>query len=168
QTARDILLVRALTPDAEGWGECVALAEPSYSYEYVEMAQHVIRHHLAPRLLAAGAIGAAEVAPALNHIKGHPMAKAAVETAVLDAELRAAGVSLSVYLGGVRAEVDAGVSIGIMDSIGELVDAVTGYLEDGYLRIKLKIEPGWDVEPVTAVRERFGDDLLLQVDANTT
>src|SRR5205823_3540295 len=73
----------------------------------------------------------------------------------------------SVYLGGVRAEVDAAVSIGIMDSIGELIDAVAGYLEDGYLRIKLKIEPGWDIEPVAAVRERFGDDVLLQVDANT-
>src|SRR4051812_19912773 len=88
RTARDILLVRALTPDAEGWGECVALAEPSYSYEYVDMAQHVIRHHLAPRLLTAGAVGAADVGPVLGHVKGHPMAKAALETAVLDAELR--------------------------------------------------------------------------------
>src|SRR5438876_6638815 len=94
------------------------------------------------------------------------MAKAAVETAVLDAELRAHGESFASYLGAVRAEVDCGVSVGIMDSIPELLDAVAAYLDQGYRRIKLKIEPGWDVEPVRAVRERFGD-ILLQVDANT-
>ena len=170
ETARDILLVRAMTPDAEGWGECVALTEPVYSYEYVDMAQHVVRQHLAPRLFAASAAGditAAGVGPALEAVKGHPMAKAAVETAVLDAELRAAGLPLSTYLGSVRAEVDSGVSVGIMDSVPQLLDAVAGYLDAGYLRIKLKIEPGWDIEPVAAVRERFGDELLLQVDANT-
>ncbi len=95
------------------------------------------------------------------------MAKAALETAVLDAELRAQGRPLSRELGAVRDRVPCGVSVGIMDSIGELLDAVGGYLDAGYLRIKLKIQPGWDVEPVRAVRERFGDDVLLQVDANT-
>src|SRR5205085_5984563 len=95
QTARDILLLHVLTPDGEGWAECVALSEPSYSYEYVEMAQHVIRYHLAPRLFAAGDLTAAQVAVSLAPIKGHPMAKAALETAVLDAELRAAGLPLS-------------------------------------------------------------------------
>jgi O-succinylbenzoate synthase len=94
------------------------------------------------------------------------MAKAALETAVLDAELREAGQSLGRYLGATRAEVACGVSVGIMDSIPQLLDAVAGYLDAGYLRIKLKIEPGWDIEPVRAVRERFGD-ILLQVDANT-
>lgn len=167
QTERDILIVRALTPDGEGWAECVALADPTYSPEYVEMAQHVTRHHLAPRLFAAGDISAAHVASVLAAVKGHHMAKAALETALLDAELRAAGMPLSAYLGSVRTEVDAGVSVGIMASVAELLDTVTGYLEAGYRRIKLKIEPGWDIEPVTATREHFGDDLLLQVDANT-
>src|SRR6185369_14098963 len=83
------------------------------------------------------------------------------------AELRTAGVSLAHHLGAVRDAVDAGVSVGIMDSIDALLDAVEAYLGEGYRRIKLKIEPGWDVDPVRAVRERFGDDLLLQVDANT-
>jgi O-succinylbenzoate synthase len=106
------------------------------------------------------------VADVLAPVRGHPMAKAALETAVLDAQLRAAGVALSAHLGGVRPAVDAGVSVGIMPSIDALLDAVAGYRDDGYLRIKLKIEPGWDVEPVRAVRERFGEDLLLQVDAN--
>jgi O-succinylbenzoate synthase len=95
------------------------------------------------------------------------MAKAAVQTAVLDAQLRSAGISFGTFLGAVRPTVPAGVSVGIMDSIPQLLDAVDGYLAAGYLRIKLKIEPGWDVAPVRAVRERFGAGLLLQVDANT-
>ncbi len=164
-TARDVLLVRVDTPDATGWGECVADAEPTYSPEYADGAQQVIRHHLLPRL--TGALTAAQVGPRLEPVKGHPMAKAAVEMAVLDAELRAAGLSFGAYLGAVADRVPAGVSVGIHPSIPELLDAVAGYLAEGYLRIKLKIEPGWDVEPVRAVRERFGDDVLLQVDANT-
>jgi o-succinylbenzoate synthase len=164
-TARDVLLVRVDTADATGWGECVADAEPTYSSEYADGAQHVIREHLLPRL--TGEVTAAKVGPLLAAVKGHPMAKAAVETAVLDAELRARGTSFGTYLGAVIDRVPAGVSVGIHPSIPALLDAVDGYLTEGYLRIKLKIEPGWDVEPVRAVRERFGNDVLLQVDANT-
>ncbi|HZN15637.1 MAG TPA: o-succinylbenzoate synthase [Acidimicrobiales bacterium] len=167
ETGRDVLLVRAVTPDAEGWGECVAMDAPLYSSEFVDGAQVVIREHLLPRLFALDDVTASAVGVALHAVKGHPMAKAAVETAILDAELRAAGVSLATHLGAVRDAVDSGVSVGIMDSIPQLLDAVAGYIDSGYMRIKLKIEPGWDVEPVRAVRERFGDDLLLQVDANT-
>jgi O-succinylbenzoate synthase len=166
EAERDVLLVRAVTPDGEGWAECVAMREPLYTAEYVDGAHHVIRHHLVPRLFAAPDLTAARVADVLAPVRGHPMAKAALETAVLDAQLRAAGVALSAHLGGVRPAVDAGVSVGIMPSIDALLDTVAGYRADGYLRIKLKIEPGWDVEPVRAVRERFGEDLLLQVDAN--
>ena len=167
ETARDVLLVHLTTPEAEGWAECVAMGDPLYSSEYVDAAQHVMRTHLIPRLAAADGLTAARVAPALHPVKGHRMAKAALETAVLDAELRAAGTSLATHLGGVRDRVPAGVSVGIMDEIGQLLDAVDGYLAEGYVRIKLKIQPGWDLEPVRAVRERFGDDVLLQVDANT-
>jgi O-succinylbenzoate synthase len=166
QAGRDVLLVRVVTPDAEGWGECVAMEEPLYSSEHVAGAQHVIREFLGPRLLAAPDLDAAAVGPLLAPVKGHPMAKAAVEMAVLDAELRAAARSFAEHLGAVREAVDCGVSVGIADSIGALLDMVAGYLDDGYRRVKLKIEPGWDVEPVRAVRERFGDDLLLQVDGN--
>ncbi len=167
QTHRDILLVKVTTPDAEGWGECVALTDPVYSPEYVEGAQHVLETYLVPALYARTDLTAHQVAPALEFIKGHPMAKAAIETAVLDAELRGRGESFGAFLGAVRDAVDSGVSVGIMDSVPALLDAVAGYLDQGYLRIKLKIEPGWDIEPVRAVRERFGDDVLLQVDANT-
>ena len=165
ETERDVLLVRVGTAEADGWGECVAGAAPLYSSEYVDGAEHVIRHHLLPRILARPEITAEEVGPALAGVSGHRMAKAAVEMAILDAELRAAGTSFGGRLGAVRDRVDCGVSVGIMGSIPELLDAVDGYLEQGYRRVKLKIEPGWDVEPVGAVRERFGD-IALQVDAN--
>jgi O-succinylbenzoate synthase len=166
-TSRELLVLHVTTPDAEGWAECVAMDGPLYSSEYVDAAAHVLRHHLVPRLAAADGLTAARVATVLHPVKGHRMAKAALETAVLDAELRAAGTSFATHLGGVRDRVPAGVSVGIMDSVPELLDAVDGYLTEGYVRIKLKIEPGWDYEPVKAVRERFGD-ILLQTDANTS
>ena len=167
QTARDVLLVRVEGPDGEGWGECVAMNEPLYSPEYVDGAHAVTRDHLLPRLGALGDVTAERVGPALAPVKGHPMAKAAIEMAVLDAELTARGESLASHLGAVRDSAVSGVSVGIAGSLPELLDTVGAYLDQGYVRIKLKIEPGWDIEPVRAVRERFGDDLLLQVDANT-
>jgi O-succinylbenzoate synthase len=167
QTRRDVLLLRVVTDGAEGWGECVAMAEPLYSEEYVDGAVDVLRRFLVPRLAAAGEFAATDVAPLLSAFHGHRMAKAALELAVLDAELRAEGRPLARELGAVHERVPCGVSVGIMASVPELLDAVGGYLDAGYVRIKLKIEPGWDVEPVRAVRERFGDDVLLQVDANT-
>jgi o-succinylbenzoate synthase len=167
ETTKEALLLRAVTPEAEGWGECVAMDAPLYSYEYVDAAEDVVRRFLLPRLFAAGDVTAGQVAHLLEPIKGHPMAKAAVEMAVLDAELRAGGQSLATFFGAVRDRVPSGVSVGIMETVPQLLDVVAGYLDEGYVRIKLKIEPGWDVEPVRAVRERFGEDLLLQVDANT-
>ncbi|MFB8439591.1 o-succinylbenzoate synthase [Streptomyces niveus] len=163
---RSALVVRVTTPDGEGWGECVAGADASYSSEYVEGAEDVLLRHLAPPLLSAESVTAAAVAPLLAGVKGHRMAKAALETAVLDAELRSYGMSFAAALGAVADRVPSGVSVGIMDSVPEVADAVAGYLAQGYRRIKLKIEPGWDLAPVRAVRERFGDDILLQVDAN--
>jgi O-succinylbenzoate synthase len=172
QTQRDILLVRVgLAPaggeTVEGWGECVALSEPSYSPEYVDGAQHVIIHHLLPRLVAAGPIDAADVGPALAKLHGHPMAKAALEMAVLDAQLRAQGQSFATFLGATRTHIPSGVSVGIHDTTDQLLAAVQGYVDDGYVRIKLKIEPGSDIEQVAAVRELIGPDTPFQVDANT-
>src|SRR5207245_9254424 len=93
----------------------------------------------------------------LRDVDGHQMAKAASEMAILDAQLRARGESFGKYLGAVRSEVDCGVSVGIHRTIPELLRTVGGFLDQGYRRIKLKIKPGWDIEPVRAVRERFGD-----------
>ncbi|KHL17230.1 O-succinylbenzoate synthase [Mumia flava] len=166
-TEREALILRAVTPDGEGWGECVAMSDPLYSSEYIPAAADVLRRFLIPALGGVERLDATAVAPALEPFKGHRMAKAALEMAVLDAELRARGVSFARELGAVHDRVPCGVSVGIMDSIEDLVEAVGGYLDDGYVRIKLKIEPGWDIEPVRAIRETYGDDVLLQVDANT-
>src|SRR5437867_2495190 len=162
QTERDVLLVKAITDAGEGWGECVAGEEPTYSSEYVDGAQHVLIHHLLPRLWGRE-VAAADVAVLLHPVHGHNMAKAAIEMALLDAELRAAGRSFGEFFGAVREAVDCGVSVGIQPSVAELVRVVGGYLDQGYRRIKLKIKPGWDVEPVRAVREKFGD-VPLQVE----
>lgn len=167
QTRRDVLLVHVVTDEGEGWGECVALTDPFYSSEYVEGAHAILRDYLIPRLFAAPEVTATAVAPLLSDVLGHRMAKAAIETAILDAELRAHDISFASYIGAVRTEVECGVSVGIAASIDQLLEEVAGYVKQGYLRIKLKIEPGWDVEPVRAVRESFGPDLRLQVDANS-
>ena len=165
QTERDILIVKAVTDGAEGWAECVTLPQPVYSPEYTEGAVDVMKRYFIPAV--AGVRDANGVAQALHKFKGHPMAKAALETSLLDAELRAEGRSFARELGSVHERVPCGVSVGIMDSLPELLDAVGGYIDEGYVRIKLKIEAGWDVDVVRAVREKFGDDVLLQVDANT-
>ena len=166
QLERDILLVKAITDVGEGWGECVAGEEPDYSSEYVEAAQHVLKHHLLPPLLERASLTAGDVAVALRRIHGHRMAKASIEMAVLDAELRSRRESFAHHFGAVRAAVDSGVSVGIHRSIPQLLETIGGYLDQGYRRVKLKIKPGWDLEPVRAVRERFGE-VPLQVDANT-
>ncbi|MFC6083485.1 o-succinylbenzoate synthase [Sphaerisporangium aureirubrum] len=164
ETMREVLLLRVVTADTEGWGECVAMSAPLYSSEYVDGAADALRRFLIPALPAHADPYAVE--RALRPFKGHRMAKAALETAVLDAALRGTGQSLAAFLGASATRVPAGVSVGIMDSVPALLDAVAGYLDEGYLRIKLKIEPGWDLEPVRAVRERFGPGVPLQVDAN--
>ncbi|HZE50720.1 MAG TPA: o-succinylbenzoate synthase [Jatrophihabitantaceae bacterium] len=164
---REVVLVRVVAADAEGWGECVAMSAPRYSSEYVDAAADVLRRFLVPALLALPDPDVYRAERAFAIFKGHPMAKAALESAVLDVALRESGTSFGAFLGAVQDTVPAGVSVGIMDSVPELLNAVDGYLDEGYLRIKLKIEPGWDVAPVRAVRERYGPELLLQVDANT-
>lgn len=168
QEHRNSLLVKVTTADgAVGWGECVADDDPTYSAEYLAGAREVVREFLLPRLSRAPELTAALVPELLRPVRGNPMAKTAVEMAVLDAELRTAGISLAQYFGATRTELAVGVSVGITDTVDELISAVDGYLRAGYARIKLKIEPGWDIEPLRAVRETFGPDVSLQVDANT-
>ena len=156
--------------EVQGWGECVAMELPLYSSEYAAGAAEVLRRFLVPALLAESAAGrdvtAELVDPLLEPIVGHRMAKAALEMAVLDAQLHGSGQSLAGYFGARRTTVPSGVSVGIQPSVHALLDVVGDYLAEGYVRIKLKIKPGWDVAPVEAVRDRFGEQLLLQVDAN--
>lgn len=167
QDHKEALLVRVLGAEGQaGWGECVSMADPFYSPEYLAGSADVIRRWLAPMLMSAPDVSAMTVGPLLDHVVGHAMAKAALEMAVLDAELRGTGESLAHRLGATRDRVPSGVSVGIQASVPELVDVVGGYLAQGYVRIKIKIRPGWDVEPVRALREAFGD-IPLQVDANS-
>jgi o-succinylbenzoate synthase len=166
ELVKDALLVKVTTDVGEGWGECVAMAEPVYSSEYLTGSAEVLRRFLIPAV-TGNDVTAEDVAALTEFVVGHRMAKGALEMALLDAQLRAVELSLAAYLGAERDWVPSGVSVGIHDSVPELLDSVERYLADGYRRIKLKIEPGNDIEPVRAVRERFGDDLPLQVDANT-
>lgn len=172
QTARTVLAVqvdaRVDGREVTGWGECGALAEPVYSDEYVAGAADVITRFLVPRLFDASRedrLTAETVGALLAPIVGHRMAKAALEAAVLDAQLKAVGHSFARYLGVTKDRVPSGVSVGIQDSIGQLRDVVAGYVAEGYQRIKLKIRPGWDIDPVRAIREDH-PDVPLQVDAN--
>jgi O-succinylbenzoate synthase len=170
QAERDLVLVRVLTDEGEGWGECVTMPWPLYSSESTDLVIPLVSAHLAPRLFdaarEAGDLGPLDVGRVLAPVQGHRMAKAALEAAVLDAHLRATGQPFARWLGAARDRVPCGVSVGIFPTIPELLEQVGGYLEEGYVRIKLKIAPGWDVEPVAAVREAFGDGVALQVDAN--
>jgi O-succinylbenzoate synthase len=159
------VLVRVETDDAEGWGECVADARPDFSGEFNDGAWLVLREFLAPALFRAGDVDVGSVEASFAEVRGNPMAKAALLDAFVDAELRADGVSLASWLGADRTRVECGVSIGIAASPGALLDQVEGYLGEGYRRIKLKIQPGTDVDRVRAVR-RVYPDILLSVDAN--
>jgi O-succinylbenzoate synthase len=160
------LLLRLGTDEGVGWGECAAMGEPLYSSEYVEGARDVLLRHLLPRV-AGVELEPEGLGELLAPVHGHRMAKAALELAVLDAWGRARDTSLAGLLGSTRLLVPAGVAVGIADSLDELLGAVDGYVAEGYARVKLKVQPGWDDEPVGAVRARFGDALMLQVDANS-
>jgi o-succinylbenzoate synthase len=164
-TEKVCILVRVVTDDAQGWGECVADIDPGFSEEFNEGAWLVLRDFLVPAVLAADAVSHETVESLLGFVRGNPMAKAALIDAVLDAELREHGESMASFLGGVTDRVACGVSVGITQTTDELRAQVDGYLADGYRRIKLKIQPGLDVERVAAVRDAH-PDTLLSVDAN--
>jgi O-succinylbenzoate synthase len=165
-TGKECVLARARTDDAEGWGECVADdGYPGFSGEWNEGAWALLRDVLVPALLQADDVTIDTVEQQLRFVRGNPMAKATLINAVLDAELRATGVSLATYLGADKDAVACGVSIGIADTTEELQERVDEHLEEGYRRIKLKIMPGTDVERVAAIRADH-PDILLSVDAN--
>ena len=167
QHERDVALIRLRTDEGDGWGECNALPWPTYSAETTGGAITTLVDHLLPRLVADGPLaGPTDVGHRLPGVVGHRMAKAAVELAVLDAWLGARGIALATWLGATTTRVPCGVSVGIPTSIPELLEIVAAHLEEGYVRIKLKIRPGWDVDPVMAVREAIGPAVPLQVDAN--
>jgi O-succinylbenzoate synthase len=162
---RTFLLVQADGDGVTAWGECVADDNPYYGSETVETAWHIITAFLAPLVLGVDFAHPRDVFPAMRRVRGHQMAKAALEMAAWDLAARQAGVPLSALLGGTRTAIASGVSIGIQDSLDQLVERVGAELADGYRRIKIKVKPGWDLDAVAAIRHRFGD-IPLMVDAN--
>lgn len=165
-TARRILLAEVRGEGACGWGECVASENPFYSEETTETARHIIRDFIAPRLLGRDIRGADQIHSLLDHIRWHNMAKSAVETAAWDLEARLHGRPLWRHIGGKFEEIPCGVSIGIQDSVEDLLERVQTELDAGYQRIKLKIKPGWDIEVLARVRQRF-PGIRLMADANS-
>lgn len=163
---RRIILVTVKTRDGVGYGECTAGEKPDYSSETTETAWHMLSDFIVPRLLGRDLRDAREVASVLAPIRGNRMAKAAVETAVWDLEARLHGIPLNRLIGGVRDEILCGVSIGIQDSIQALLTKVRQELAAGYRRIKIKIKPGWEIEPLRCIRAEF-PDVPLMVDANS-
>jgi O-succinylbenzoate synthase len=163
---RRIILVTVRTGDGVGHGECTAGEEPGYSCETTDTAWHMLADFIIPSLLGKDLEDARSVDGILSAIRGNRMAKAALETAVWDLEARLLGVPLGRHLGGVRREIPCGVSIGIQDSMATLLQKVGREVSAGYRRIKIKIKPGWEVEPVRCIRAEF-PDVPLMADANS-
>ena len=162
---KHFLLVRVDGGGCTGYGECVAEQDPYYSAETNDTAWSIIVDVIAPRVLGVEFAHPREVFPALKAIRGHNMAKAAVEMAAWDLFAKQRGEPLRRVLGGTRDRIASGVSIGIQQSLGELAAKVEHELAAGYQRIKIKIKPGWDLDAVETVRARFGA-IPLMVDAN--
>jgi O-succinylbenzoate synthase len=165
-TERRVLLVEVKGEGFTGWGECVAGEHPYYSYETIDTSWLMLLSELAPRLLAADLPHSGKCSGIFKQVRGHRMAKAALENAVWDLEAQLLGVPLWQLLGGTRKVINCGVSIGIQPSIEATLEEIEKELADGYQRIKLKCKPGWDIELFAAVRSRW-PEILLSCDANS-
>jgi O-succinylbenzoate synthase len=170
QSHRRILLLELTDADGmTGWGECVASNLPNYLPETIDVAWHSLTAWLIPRVLSHPLKGPQEVYPLLEKgVRGHTMAKAAIEMASWELEARKQGKSLSRLLSGTRGRVETGISIGIQESPKALAEKVERSLQEGYRKLKLKIRPGSDLDFVKAAREEVGPDAPLMVDANGT
>jgi O-succinylbenzoate synthase len=164
-SVKRFLLVEADAGDFSGWGECVADDAPLYSEETIESARHVMKEFLIPAALGSDRLTPKGFEDLAAPIRGNRMAKAALDMALWDLAAKEEGIPLSRLIGGVRDRVPVGVSLGLQPSISLLLDLVSRHVDAGYRRIKIKIEPGRDVELVAAVRERF-PAIDLTVDAN--
>lgn len=164
---RRIILTKVIDADgATGWGECTCGETPAYCEEWTDSAWYCLKDILAPRVVGKEIENAEKTFELMRAVRGNRMAKAAIEAAVWDLEAKKRGVPLWRHLGGVKSEIECGVSIGIQDSVEQLFDKIQIELDAGYKRIKIKIKPGWDLEVVRRVRERFGD-IRLMGDANS-
>jgi O-succinylbenzoate synthase len=165
-TTRRILLVEIESGGMTAWGECVAGEHPYFSDECIDTAWIVTERELAPRLVGKEIAGGGSCPVLFRQIRGHRMAKAALENAVWELEAQMKRVPLAKLLGGTRSVIPCGVSIGIQASPAELMETIAKELEAGYQRIKLKCKPGWDTKIFEAVRARW-PEILLSCDANS-
>jgi O-succinylbenzoate synthase len=163
---RRVLLVTAHCEGVEGWAECVAGDGPFFSYEWIETAWVTIRDFLAPALIGKSVAHAKDSPALMSRVRGHNMAKAAVENALWDAEARTNQQPLWKLLGGTLKEIACGVSIGIQNSHEQLLEKIETELAAGYQRIKIKVKPGWDLEVLAKIRQRW-PKILLSCDANS-
>ncbi|MFZ0062882.1 MAG: o-succinylbenzoate synthase [Pyrinomonadaceae bacterium] len=166
-TERRIVLARVESDDGgEGWGECTAGEGPFYSDEWTDSAWLSLEKFLAPLIVNVELGSAGDVFAVFRHVRGHRMAKAAIETACWDLEAKLRGLPLWKLLGGTQTEISCGVSIGIQDSVAILLEKIQKEVDAGYQRIKIKIKPGWDAEVISIVRQQF-PDIGLVGDANS-
>jgi O-succinylbenzoate synthase len=165
---RNVLLVRVRAAEAEGWAECVVEPEPTYAPEFTEGAIRVLVDHLLPRAAAGPTGDAVALGPHLDAVRGHPMARAALELAVLDAQLRAIGRPLADWLGATAATVPAGAALGLHEDADDLLAEADEALALGAARLRVKIAPGQAARPLSALRSHVGADVPLQADANGT
>ena len=166
-TERRIIIVEVSSDGISGWGEVTCGENPFYNEEWTESAWLILRDFVAPRVLHHEFENASQVGARSAHIRGHWMAQGGLEVAVWDLEARLLGKPLYQHIGGgARTEIPCGVSIGIQDSVPQLLQKIETELAAGYQRIKMKIKPGWDVEVVREVRKRF-PEILLMADANS-
>jgi O-succinylbenzoate synthase len=166
-TERHMVLVEVISGGVSGWGEVTAGENPFYNEEWTESAWLILRDYVAPQVLNYSFNSAADVAQRSAHIRGHNMARGGLEVAVWDLEARMLARPLYQHIGGgARREIPCGVSIGIQESVQQLIQKIETELAAGYQRIKMKIKPGKDVDVIRAVRQRFPDTLLM-ADANS-
>ena len=166
-TERRILLVRVIDTDgAEGWGECTAGEGPFYCEEWTETAWSTITTFLGPMVVRQEIQTAAQAWDVMRAVRGNRMAKAAIENACWDLEARRMNVPLWKHLGGTNRDIACGVSIGIQDTPAALIEKIEKEVNAGYQRIKIKIKPGWDVDIVREVRQKF-PNIRLMGDANS-
>src|ERR1700683_2053950 len=162
-----IVLVEVHAEGVSGWGEVTAGENPFYNEEWTESAWLIVRDYVAPRVLKYELAGPEETASRTSHIRGHLMARGGLQTAVWALDARRRGVSLAKQIGaGARTEIGCGVSIGIQDSVPQLIQKIETEVNAGYQRIKMKIKPGWDVDVIREVRAAF-PDIKLMADANS-
>ncbi|HUA15545.1 MAG TPA: o-succinylbenzoate synthase [Verrucomicrobiae bacterium] len=164
--SRRILLITVHSEGVEGWGESVVGEDPFYSSEWIESAWPTLTQYLIPILLGRQIESARECPALFAKVRSHRMAKAGLENAIWDAEAMQKQKPLWKLLGGVREEIPCGVSIGIQDSVEQLLEKIQTELEAGYRRIKIKVKPGWDVNVLERIRSRWAD-ITLSCDANS-